>query len=221
LDKAVGKNASVAYLWTGKPTVYAIWENEFFNRSFGPVYDLTGPSPGSLAETAVMRGEDGVLRAHSGPVAAEYVLADGSVDLLGTQVGADPGIGIRLYRVAGPIVVLTHVTGIYDGDTWSGATVTYTRVHCGGGTLRVALASDPSLFHTNQEVSASVGGAVVARATVTPTEQSTLTVPLKATGGRCVTTFRVARTLVPARVIAGNTDTRPLGVHFVSFAYRP
>jgi hypothetical protein len=149
------------------------------------------------------------------------VLADGSVDLLGTQVGADPGIGIRLYRVAGPIVVLTHVTGIYDGDTWSGATVTYTRVHCSGGTLKVALASDPSLFRSDQDVSAFVAGKVVGRATVAPTEQATLTVPLAASGGRCVTTLHVARTLVPAQVISGNTDTRPLGVHVLSFSFRP
>ena len=221
IDRTVGKDATVSYLWTGKPTVYAIWENEFFNRSFGPVYDLTGPSPGSLPETPVTRGADGVLRADAGPVSASYVLADGSVDILGHEVGSDPGIGVRLYRVDGPIVVLTHVTGIYDGDTWSGARVTYTRVHCTGGTLRVALSSDPSLFDRDQIVTATVGAAVVGRATVTPTEQSTLDVPLTAVRGRCVARFAMAHTLVPATVIRGNSDTRPLGVHFDSFAFTP
>jgi hypothetical protein len=47
-------------------------------------------------------------------------------------------------------------------------------------------------------------------------------VPLEAGPGHvCSVTFRVAKTLVPADVIPGSTDTRPLGVHFLRFDYHP
>jgi len=44
-------------------------------------------------------------------------------------------IGVHLYRVDGPIVILSHVKGLYPNDTWSGKSVVYQRVECAGGTL--------------------------------------------------------------------------------------
>ena len=66
-----------------------------------------------------------------------------------------------LYRVNGPIVILSHVTGIDPGGTWSRRYATYTRVDCTGGRLDVTLSSDPSLYHSNQVVTARESGAVV------------------------------------------------------------
>ena len=216
IDRAAGRDGDVAYLWTGKLSAYTIWENEFFNRSFGRVLDLTGPSPGGLPELPVARRPDGGLAAADGPVRAQFVLADGSVDVAGRPVARDPRIGLVLYRTGGPVVVLTKVEGLYPNDTWSGKNVTYTRVACAGGRLSVLLASDPSLFERPQVVVARSAG-VVRSTRIAPAGQSRLAVPLRrGAGGVCRVRFTVARTAVP-----GPPDPRPLGVHFLRFDYRP
>jgi hypothetical protein len=223
IDRAVGGGASVDYVWSGTAREYSIWENEFFNRSLRNVMNLAGPSADPLPQISVSRRADGVLLAGGKPMRAQYVLADGSSEVDGRTVAADPGIGLKLYRVDGPVILLTHVTGLYPNDTWSGKTVTYQRVRCKPGHLSVLLGSDPSLFSQTQTVVARAGGAVVGRVSVTPAGQATLTVPLAPArpGGSCTVRFTVTRTIVPKRVIRGNTDDRPLGAHFLGFTYKP
>jgi hypothetical protein len=120
-----------------------------------------------------------------------------------------------LYRVGGPLRQISRVEGLYPQDTWSGARVTYTRLDCRGGSVAVTLQSDPALYSTPQTVTAFVGGREVGRIAVAPTAIRALTVPLRASGGRCVATFRVGRTKMPAN------DPRQLGIHFNRFSYRP
>ncbi len=222
LDRAVGRDGSIAFLRTGGVSDEALWENEFFNRSLGPVYALDRTRrPDPLPETPVERRADGRLLADGRVVSAQYALVDGSVDLQGRVVADDPGIGLRLYRVDGPLVLPTRVTGLY-GDTWSSKTVTYRRLDCPGGSLSVALESDPSLFAREQTVVAYDGRRALGRARIAPAGTATLTVPLRPdSDGICTVRFEVARTAVPAGVIPGNTDRRTLGAHFLSFDYRP
>jgi hypothetical protein len=201
---------------------YSIWENEFFNRSFRKVYALAGPGADPLAQTpAAFRASDGYLVAGGKVVDAAYVLADGTTDIKGHLVATDP-IGLRLVRVDGPVRTLTRVTGLYPNDTWSRQEVTYVRRECSGGTLRVLLGSDPSLYKQAQTVVARVGAAVVGRAHIAPTAQTTLRVPLRPAAGtsNCTASFAVARTLVPERVEKGSRDTRHLGARFLRFDYR-
>jgi hypothetical protein len=199
IDRAVGRNASVAILRTASTTDETIWENEFFNRSVHTIYfHKVKRVPDPLPE-----------RALAGGVRVEYVLAE---DAAGTVVARDPGIGVTLYRVDGPLVVPTHVSGLYPNDTWSGRRVTYTRTHCSRGKLSVALGSDPSLFTHTQVVTASEGGRVVGRARIAPTGSAQLVVPLRPVGSVCTVRFDVARTAVP-----GHGDPRVLGAHFYSF----
>jgi len=146
-------------------------------------------------------------------VRAQYVLADGSTEIKGKLLAEDP-IGVRLYRVDGPVVSLAHVAGLYEGDTWSGKRVTYARVDCIGGELTVTLASDPSLYRTGQVVTAFEGGAAVGRVRIAPTAQPKLVVPLRPRAGRCTVDFVAQRTKVP-----GRADRRPLGAHFLTFDY--
>jgi hypothetical protein len=96
--------------------------------------------------------------------------------------------------------------------------VTYRRVQCEAGRLSVLLGSDPSLYTRTQTVVAHEHGRVVGRARIEPAGQSTLTVPLQPTepGQVCTVRFTVGRTVVP-----GHGDPRPLGAHFLRFAYRP
>jgi hypothetical protein len=196
----------VAVIWTGKTDVHVVWENELFNRKVGPVYNTQAPIPGGLASTNVTIGADGYLRAGAKAVAARYALADGSLDLNGTKVASDAPLGINLWRVHGPLRSLTQVRGLYENDTWSGPVVTYRRLECTGGSVRVSILGDASLFRRAQTVRS---GHVLHR--VQPGTVSTLTVPLS----DCAARFVVSPTKVPAG------DPRRLGVHFLSFEYLP
>jgi hypothetical protein len=225
IDRAVGHRATVAVVWRGDGAPQQVWDNELFNRSVGPVYDLGAPLPGDLAETPVHEATGGTLVDATGrAVSAAYVLAAGGAAVEGTVVAADPAVGLSLLRVSGRLVIQTQVTGIYPdpGDTWSGPQVVYSRRDCAGGTLTVVLASDPALYMRAQVVTARVAGRVVGRASVPPAGTSRLVVALHpGPGSLCRVVFTTAQALVPARVIPGSTDRRPLGAHFLRFDFRP
>lgn len=218
IDRAVGANAHVAAIWSGNTDPHVIWENEIFNRSIGAVYDVGYRLNGDLPETAVqVDRQTGVMRANGKPVRSPYVLTDGSVQLAGTVVAEDARKGVFLYRVTGPLRQTSRVSGLYPNDTWSGPTVTYTRLDCRGGSLTVRLQSDPSLFSKPQTVSS--GGR---RIRVAPTATRLFTVPLERVGRTCVARFRVSPTAVPAVATKGvNPDARVLGIHFTAFDYAP
>ncbi len=76
IDAAVPDGAQVAILWTGVPDRFVVNQNEFFNRSVGPIYFVGGPTPGDLAETEVTVDETtgAVLLADGTPLDEEYVL---------------------------------------------------------------------------------------------------------------------------------------------------
>jgi hypothetical protein len=224
VDGAVGPDADVAAIWTGKVSAYTIWENEFFSRSVGPVYDLQGPLPGGLPETpiSVDRSDGSVRLPNDGALDARYVLVDGSFTPDGRVVARDPRQGVALYETGGVVRTSTFVDGLYPDDTWSGRTVTYRRLRCDGGSLGVTLASDPNLFRAPQQVIARAGGDVVARTELSPRGRQTLRVPLRpGADGVCRVTFAVSPTAVPAKVDPSSDDRRVLGAHFLGFAYRP
>ena len=208
IDRAVGRGADVAAVWTGKPDVHVIWENEFFNRSVGRVYDTGAAIPGGLPSTKVtIDRRTGLVRADGKPVRHRYVLVDASLEANGKVVAADPLLGVSLYRLNGPLRSLTTVTGLYPNDTWSGPRVVYTRHVCDGGAVTVTLLGDPTLFAAPQRVTAN--GRVHL---VPPGKQTALTVPLRG----CRAVFTVSPTRVP-----GPGDPRPLGIHFLGFTYVP
>jgi hypothetical protein len=221
IDRRVGRNADVAFVWHYAGETRPLWDNEFFNRSVGDVYSVDGPDPadGGLPETPVRERADGTLVTSTGraPVvryAASYT------DVAGTPLARDDGIGLGLYRVDGPLVVLTRVTGLYPSDTWAGRRVTYRRLRCTGGTLDVRLGTDENLFTRDQVVTAIENGRVVGRATIPPDQQPTLTVPLRPyASGTCAVTFIATRFEVPSRVRPGSSDTRRLAVHYYAFDY--
>jgi hypothetical protein len=185
-----------------------IWENEFFNRSVGPILDTGGEIPGGLPSTAVtIDPRTGLVRAGGKLVRHRYALVDASLELNGKVVASDPPLGISLYRLNGPLRSMTTVTGLYPNDTWSGPRVVYTRHVCDGGVVRAKLLGDPTLFIAPQRVTAN--GRTYR---VIPGRQTTLTVPLEG----CRAVFTVSPTRVP-----GHGDPRPLGIHFLGFRYVP
>ena len=223
IDRAVGRDAEVAAVWSGNAERYTIWENEIFNRSVGTIYDLGPRFSGGLAETPVtVDAKTGTLLAAGRPVRADYALTDGSLELRGRVVARDERKGMLVHRVGGVLRQASRVEGLYPQDTWSGPTARYTRFGCAGGSLTVLLQSDPSLFTRPQTVTATVAGRRAGRVRVLPAEPRELTVPLEARGGSCGVSFAVSPTAVPAVVTKGkNPDTRELGIHFTRFTYRP
>ncbi len=223
IDRAVGAHASVVVLWDGSPTLtYTVWEDEFFNRSVGAVYDLDGAwEPDPLPEQAATRSQSGVLLSGGRPIDAQYVLAHGSLALGGRLVAADP-VGVDLYRVDGPIVLLTHIAGLYPNDTWSvgGAPVSYQRVECGGGRLAVTLDSDAQLFHRDADRRRARGGP--GRGTYEHRRRrASACSRCRCAGAPAALPRRLhgRAHAMPARVERGSSDTRRLGAHFLEFQY--
>jgi glycosyltransferase involved in cell wall biosynthesis len=218
IDAAVGRDASVAFVYSGRdPTLQPLplWENEFFNRSVGPVYYLRQPSMGGLPETHVGQSADGVLLLpNDAPLRSRYVLTDTSVPLAGKVIGLDEVRGLVLRRTPdGLVAIASRVSGTYP-DGWSGRHVTYTRLRCRGGGVTATIASDARLFSRPQTVTAA--GRTV---TFAPGDVGRLTVPLKPRDGVCRVTFTVSPTAVPALARPGSTDARRLGARFAGFTY--
>jgi hypothetical protein len=217
VDAAVGRGADVAFVYSGsRPTEQplTLWENEFYNRSIGPVYDLRQPSMSGLPETQLTQREDGVLLARGSPVRDAYVLSEEAVPLCCGVVARDKRRGMALRRTDGLVRISYRVTGLYPNDTWSGRSVTYTRLRCSGGSVTAQFASDANLFSHPQTVRAEGK-----RVTFSPSETASLTVPLRVRNGVCRVVFTVAPTAEPALVQKGNADTRVLGAHFLEFRY--
>jgi hypothetical protein len=211
VDSAVGRAANVAFVFSGSnPTEQplTLWENEFWNRSIGPVYDLRQRSIGGLPETPLTERRDGVLLADGQPVRPDYVLAEQAVPLAGEVVARDERRGMVLWRNDGELRIGYRVNGLYPSDTWSGKHVVYTRLRCSGGTVTARLQRDPNLIAAPQTVRA--GGRQVTFAG----EEASLTVPLRPRDGVCRAVFTVMPTAVP-----GPGDPRVLGVHFLAFDY--
>jgi glycosyltransferase involved in cell wall biosynthesis len=212
VDAAVGRKADVAFVFSGQdPTHHpdTLWENEFYNRSIGPVYDLRQPSMGGLPETPVTQRADGVLLAAGAPVRHAYVLSEEGVPLAGAVIARDEGRGMALRRTDGLVRIGYRVRGLYPNDTWSGKRVTYTRLRCSGGAVTAQMRRDPNLISSPQTVRAD-GRSVTFRSS----DDATLTVPLHARNGVCRAVFTVTPTAIP-----GAADPRVLGVHFLEFRY--
>jgi hypothetical protein len=216
IDAAVGRDADVAFVFSGRnPTEQplTLWENEFYNRSIGPVYDLKQQSMGGLPETPVRERGDGVLVADGRLVRHDYVLSEESVPLCCEVIARDERKGMALRRTDGLVRMAYHVN-LYPEDTWSRGEVTYTRPRCVGGTVTATITSDASLFSRPQTVRAAGR-----RIEFQPSQTVALTVPLRPRDGVCRVVFTVSPTAVPALVRPGSEDRRVLGSHFLEFRY--
>jgi hypothetical protein len=217
IDGAVGPTGDVAVLWTGRTDRFTVIENEFFNRSVGPVYYSGDPVPGALAQSpAGVDRADGIVRdASTAPIRTEYLLTDDSLPIAARVVARDRRRGMLLYALDGPARVSSVTDGVY-ADAWSGPDFTYTGFRC-GRSVTARLGSDPSLFTRSTTVTAFSGGRRIGRVRVPPTgEDVLLRLPLDPEP-RCAVRFVVAPTAVPADVIPGNEDTRELGVRVLAF----
>src|SRR5439155_400701 len=104
IDRAVGPDAEVAAIWSGD-NEFRIWENEFWNRSIRHVYDLGKGLPGAMPETqlSIQFSTGFLVGAADKPLRARYVLADRTLQIVGTPIAADEGRNLALYRVTPPV----------------------------------------------------------------------------------------------------------------------
>ncbi|MDQ2911490.1 MAG: glycosyltransferase family 39 protein [Actinomycetota bacterium] len=219
VDHTVGADAQVAALFTNNRNYVSLWDNEFFNRSIGPVYNFIGPPDGLPQQTVTPDPKTGTLTVAGTAVRSHYVLADTSLLLPVRPVATDPGVGMALYRVDGPIRLTGRLGGIYS-DAWSGSRVSYTGYDCHGGHLTVRLTGDPDLQPRPQTIVARSGTRVLGRIVVRPRHfHVPFTIPLVGKDGTCDVTYSISPTAVPADVL-GRPDTRELGIRFESVAYR-
>lgn len=222
IDRKLGSDAQVAVLWSLPPSYSKVLaENEFFNRSVGTVYNLSGQA-GSLPETAVTLDARGLVRGPDGsPIESRYVLAEEARRIAGRPIAFDRNKGMAVYKTSGPLRLRERFFAL-DGDHWTRPRARYVRYRCSGGTLRLELASDPQLFTRPQIVSARSDARLVARIRVAPNaERVRWLLPLQPRAGICTLSFAVSPTAVPARVVAGSTDNRRLGVRVLSYTYQP
>lgn len=235
IDDAVGGRGEVVALWTENADRFTINMNEFFNRSVGQVYYTERPSPGAINEVPLAVSADsgsepdGLLRTpDDGVVEAPYALLDAGVDPDGKVIARDALLGVRVWALTGPLSDKTTVTGLYPyPDTWSKPLVTWRRVRCEPGILRVTVHSDPNLFTGTQSVRAAsrVSRDVVVVSTHevrVSTDPTTFNVRVGPdTDGVCAVRLRVTPTASPAAVIPGSDDDRVLGLHFDLLRYVP
>ena len=229
IDRAVGRDAHVAVLWTGGNR-NAVWQNEFWNRSVDRVYGFGASMTGGLPSVAVSVGlEDratGILRDRKGhPLLDDYVLTSSSVQLLGRKVAADPAKKLVLYKVETPIRVTTRITGLYPerANPWSTGHVTWTRAKCRLGTLTAVVSSDEQLFRGTIQT-LTIGGNTPGRTLhlTASTSQRRIVLPLTPENGTCSVTFAISPTKRPIDVPSmHDRDPRPLGLHFNLLHYTP
>ncbi len=131
-----------------------------------------------------------------------------------------------LVRVNGPVVVIkTDVHGLYSdpGDTWSGKNghLCALVVHGRPAVRAAAERREPVPRRSDRHRDGrrpTCGRRATFPRTASPVSPSGSS---RAPGRVCRVRFDVAKTLVPAKVVPGSTDTRPLGVHFLRFDYLP
>jgi hypothetical protein len=145
IDSRLGASGAQASFLLGTtsdiwPETVSLWQEEFWNRRLGPVYNLSTPEPAGGPETPVqVVPETGLVvsRVTGQPIRAPYVVSSFSFGLDGRLVAASPPFG--LYRTTGPLRVAESRSGIY-GDGWMGADAAYTsHVARPPGRLRVTL----------------------------------------------------------------------------------
>jgi hypothetical protein len=217
IDRAVGPKANVASLyWDGDQVRF--WENEFFNRSVGPVYSVPGAYDGLPGLEMVRLDQNGVMRDLDGKsIETEYLLTDVYSAFEGRRVAEDLTPGVALYEIHGTLVVRERVVGLFP-DRWSGPAVDYERYDCRGGALVVRLTSQRPIHPRTIDLIVDQYGAR-RRVPVPPdAKDRPLRIDLVPRGRSCRVHFRMP-TGKAAIVTPG--DLRQLGLRFESIRYVP
>jgi hypothetical protein len=218
IDRAVGKNSRVEFLYTTDIDVdqHILWQAEFWNKSVRRVFGVTSQDPSIPDVTAPLDQKNGrikpVLPAGSPDLNPRYVVAASNVPVAGKKIAAS-GL-LALYRVQPPLGLAGLVTGV-TADSWTGPTATYTSYRGSHGSLIHVVISRPKLVGpAPAQVTAVVGAAglgkewATQRWTLQNGTRHVFKLPLHQ--GPFEIQLTVSPTFVPSQY--GLTDTRTLGV---------
>lgn len=220
LDRRFGRDASVAFLWTGAFNPHILWQTEFWNRNLDTVYRLA-PELGNLpAAETVIDAPTGRLATEPGFPESDVLLSDQGITFSERPMVTFPS-GLGVYPTGPSTRIVGATDGIY-ADSWSGEAFRYTRFACGEeGWLGLALASDPALGLPRQDVLVRQDGREVASGSVAAGKELYLRIPVRGDEGACTVDVEITPTAVPADVIPGSVDTRSLGLRFYTATYVP
>jgi hypothetical protein len=230
IDERIGRGGDASFLlgttsesW---PETLSLWQNEFWNRSLGMVYNLGTPEPAGGPETPVQvsPGSGMIVSKLTGqPVRDRYVVSSLTFGIDGRLIGARPPFA--LYQTTGPLRMAEARSGVY-GDGWTGADASYTRYAARSpGRVTVTLSRDswhgPDVpGHVRVQLvpleGPRVGQALSTRRwTLHSGGAHAFTLPTPSRP--FVVTVHVSPTFSPSQF--GQADTRQLGAQ-VGFAYR-
>lgn len=106
IDDAVPPDADVVAIWCGTTSGQSIWLSEFFNRRVTRVCSCGEQLADDFAQTPLVVTPDGHYVDEAGtPLVGRYVLIDAAHPIAGERIASDPGVGLDLYRVDGPVRV--------------------------------------------------------------------------------------------------------------------
>ena len=228
IDERIGSGGNASFLlgttndpW---PETLGLWQNEFWNRSLGVVYNLGAPEP-AVPETPVqLSPTTGIISSKTTgrAIRSRYVVTSLNYGIDGRLIGARPPFA--LYVTDGPLRVAEARSGIY-GDGWAGADAAYSRfATTAGGRLAVSLSRR---LWTGTDVPGHVlvqviplsgrgaGKALVSRTTTLHSGQ-TKTLTLKVPNRPFTVTVHTSPTFSPSQF--GQPDTRQLSAQ-VQFTY--
>jgi hypothetical protein len=229
IDERIGSGNDASFLlgttadsW---PETLGLWQNEFWNRSLGTIYNIGAPEPGGVVESpAQVSPQSGVILSNvtGRPVRARYVVSSMTFGLDGRLVGARPPFA--LYRTDGTVRVAEETSGVY-GDGWAGADASYTRfVPTTLGHVAVTASRDlwrgPDVPGRVRVQLIPLRGRDAGKALVTRTwtihSGASKTFSLAAPNRPFVVTVHTSPTFSPSQF--GQADTRQLGAE-VRFSY--
>jgi hypothetical protein len=227
IDERIGSDGNASFLLgtTSDPwsEMLGAWQNEFWNRSLGAVYNLGAPEPAVPDALVQVATPNGVIKstATGKAIRSRYVVTSMNYGIDGRLIGARPPFA--LYATDGPLRLAEARSGIY-GDGWAGADASYSRFATSSRGL-VAVSLSRRLW-TGQDVPGHVlvqvvplgggaGEALVRRTTTLHSGQSkTLTV--KVPNRPFTVTVHTSPTFSPSQF--GQPDTRQLSAQ-VTFTY--
>ena len=220
VDRAVGPDARVAFVWPSELPHPVSWQLEIWNRSIRSVMSSPNPLPvlpGPQASVDPATGRFTLLAPNQGgrhweiPTERLAVLWD-KWDAVGTPLaGASTGgLGLRLWKLDGPLRLAQTIVGTY-GDGWTADRFEIRRFDCGkGGTVRLPVQAGfgarkrlriRASCHAPRDVVVSMGPERIIAVPLTP----------ETPGGACVVAVGVNPSATGDAVVH-NGDPRVLGV---------
>ncbi len=220
VDRAVGPDAQVAFVWPSELPHPVSWQLEIWNRSIRSVMSSPNPLPvlpGPQASVDPATGRFTLLAPDLGgrqweiPREQLVVLWD-KWDAVGTPIaGASTGgLGLRLWKLDGSLRLAQTITGTY-GDGWTAARFEVRRFDCGkGGTVRLPVQAG---FGARKRLRIRASGHERRDVVVPKGPEKVIAVPVtpETPGGACLVSVGVNPSATGDAVVH-NGDLRVLGV---------